>query len=179
MCNIHVYPEDMFRKFRRVILNLVEADRYIKLRFIIRDKNCLFTTLLNGIYMLIICFRYYIVHTLRGWLTLSENTFELGEGNKLKSIKIQLSSPLKTLFRLKSKQNDLNFQSAILPRSFLYHNYMVLNLKVCKPASFLTNRTLLNLKICACNKYSILEFQLFVLYSGYRDWGTPAQYLAL
>lgn len=39
MCNIHVYPEDMFRKFRRVILNLVEADRYIKLRFIIRDKE--------------------------------------------------------------------------------------------------------------------------------------------
>lgn len=163
MCNIHVYPEDMFRKFRRVILNLVEADRYIKLRFIIRDKNCLFTTLLNGIYMLIICFRYYIVHTLRGWLTLFENTcfvFSLNQGRETNS-KVSKSNyipPLKTLHRLNSKQNDLNFQSAILPRSFLYHNYMVLNLKVCNPASFLTNLTLLNLKVCACNKYSILEF---------------------
>lgn len=73
MCNIYVYFEDMFRKFWRVILNLVEVDRYIKLRFIIRDKNCLFIIFLNGIYMLIICFRYYIVYIFWGWFILFEN----------------------------------------------------------------------------------------------------------
>lgn len=117
MCNIHVYPEDMFRKIRRVILNLVEADRYIKLRFIIRDKNCLFTTLLKGIYMLIICFRYYIVHTLRGCLTLFENTcfvFSLNKGRETNSKVSKSNYFFSSDNRVKTEKQTKRFEFSIL-----------------------------------------------------------------